>query len=98
VTLHESPVVRQATLPDGRTLTVQVGLLPDPYVDSEQMDTVVLELFEGDEPVGSVETPLSAADGDEAMLLAERVRQGLESGALEPSAEGVERLASTPPA
>ena len=98
VTLHDSPVIRRASLPDGRTVTVRVALLPDPYVDPREMDTVVLELSQGDDLLGTVETPLSAVDRDEALLLADRVREGLESGALEPTAEGVEQVALTPPA
>ena len=93
MSLHDGPVVRSALLPDGRTVTVRVALLEDSYVSPEEMNTVVLELVERGEMLGSVETPLSADDDDDATRLADRVREGLERGELEPSAEGVTHVA-----
>jgi hypothetical protein len=93
MSLHDGPVVRSALLPDGRTVTVRVALLEDSYVSPEEMNTVVLELVERGEMLGSVETPLSADDDGDAARLADRVREGLERGELEPSAEGVTHVA-----
>jgi hypothetical protein len=76
---------------------VRVTLLDDSYVSPDEMNTVVLELAEGDEVLGLVETALSADDDGEASSLAERVREGLERGELEPSADGVEHIALTRP-
>ncbi len=98
MTLRERPVVREATLPDGRVVRVRVAVPDDAYVPRAELDTVVLELEEDGRPLGVVHTVLSASDRDEAFLLAERVRAGLESGALEATAHSVEPLALTPPA
>jgi hypothetical protein len=97
VSLHERPVVRSAVLPDGRTVTVRVALLDDSYVSPDEIDTVVVELVYGDEVLGLVETALSADDDGDASTLAERVRDGLERGELQPSADGIEHIALTRP-
>ncbi len=96
--IRDEPVIRQATLPSGEQIDVRVIVPDDPYIPRDQLDTVVVELERDGEPLGVVETPLSSDDVDEALLLAERIRTGLESGSLEPSAEGIESLASAPPA
>lgn len=95
--VREEPVVRHATLPNGGTIDVRVVVPDDPYVKREELDTVVVELEVAGNPLAAVETPLSSEDLDEAVLLAERIRAALESGAVEPTAHGIERLASTPP-
>lgn len=97
MTLRDQPVVREAALPDGRTVEVRVVVPDDSYVPRDQVDTVVLELAAGDDVLGAVETVLYADERDEAVRLAQRVQEGLESGELEPTAEGVERLALTRP-
>ena len=98
MSIRDEPVVRHATLADGSVVDVRVVVPDDPYIDRAELNLVVVELARGGEPVGVVETPLSAGDRDEALVLAERIRAGLESGALEPTAEGIERIALTPPA
>jgi len=98
VGVRESPVIRQAKLPSGGTVAVRVVVPDDPYVDRSQLNTVVVELEVAGNAVAAVETPLSSDDESEATLLAERIRSALESGAVEPTAEGIEELASTRPA
>lgn len=96
--LSDHPALRRATLPDGREITICVGVPAEPYLDASELDLVTAELREGDRPIASVETPLEPDDADEALLLAERIREVLESGAVEPTADGIEHLALTPPA
>lgn len=96
--VRESPVIRHAKLPSGGTVAVRVVVPDDPYVDRSQLNTVVVELEVAGNAVAAVETPLSSDDESEATLLAERIRSALESGAVEPTAEGIEELASTRPA
>ena len=95
--VREDPVVRHATLPGGGTIEVRVVVPDDPYVKRSELDTVVVELELAGNPLAAVETPLSSDDADDAVVLAERIRAALESGAIEPTAHGIERLASTPP-
>jgi hypothetical protein len=97
VGIRETPVIRHATLPDGSKIEVRVVVPDDPYIPRRELDTVVVELERAGSPVGVVETPLSSDDEDEGLLLAERIRLALESGAVEPTAEGIEQLALTPP-
>jgi hypothetical protein len=97
-TLRDEPVVRRAHLADGRTIDVRVVVPDDPYIDRVQLDTVVAELECEGEVLAVVTTPLDAADVDHALLLGERLRLGLEDGSLEPSADGIEAVASTMPA
>ncbi len=97
MSLRESPVVRQASLPDGRVLAVRVVVPDDPYVPRTELDTVVVELTLDDAVVGVVTTPLSASDVERAHLLAERIRAGLETAALDATAEGIETVATTVP-
>ena len=95
--IREDPVIRHATLPDGDAIEVRVVVPDDPYIPRAELDTVVVELERAGTPIGVVETPLSSDDADEGQLLAERIRLALESGAVEPTADGIEHLALTPP-
>ena len=97
MSLREEPVVRRAVLPDGNAVAIRVIVPDDPYVPREQLDTVVVELTQSGEPLGVVDTPLSVADMDEAVALADRIQRALESGSVEPTAGGIEALASASP-
>jgi hypothetical protein len=97
MTLREQPVVLRARTPHGRTIEVRVVVPDDPYVPRSELDTVVVELGSGDDVLGVVATPLSASEVERAQHLGEQIRDGLESGSLEPTAEGIETLASTVP-
>jgi len=94
--LREAPVIRRATLPEGRHVEIRVVVPDDPYIEDEPLDTVVVELEDG-RVLGVVATPLDPYEVAEAIVLAERLREGLESGALEPSAAGIEATAATFP-
>lgn len=94
--LSDHPALRRATLPDGREITVRVGVPHDSTVDDAEVDLVTVELHEHDTAIASVETPLDPDDEDTALLLAERIREGLEAGGLEPTAAGIEPVTLAP--
>ena len=93
MSLHGNPIHENAHLPKGGEVQVFVGMLEDPYIADENMDTVVLELRVGGNVVASVETVLRADQVSEATQLARQVAEGLRSGELEPHASAIEPLA-----
>jgi hypothetical protein len=93
MSLHGNPIHENAHLPNGGEVQVFVGMLEDPYIADENMDTVVLELRVGGNVVASVETVLSGDQVSEATELARQVAAGLRSGELEPHASAIEPLA-----
>jgi hypothetical protein len=93
MSLHGNPIHETAHLPKGGEVQVFVGMLQDPYIADELMDTVVLELRIGANVVASVETVLDADQVSEATELARQVADGLRSGELEPHASSIEPLA-----
>jgi hypothetical protein len=93
MSLHGNPIHENAHLPGGGEVQVFVGMLEDPYIADELMNTVVLELRVGGNVVASVETVLDADQVSEARELARQVADGLKSGALEPHASAIEPLA-----
>ncbi|HLK43474.1 MAG TPA: hypothetical protein VKV34_09035 [Thermoleophilia bacterium] len=93
MSLHGNPINETARLPDGREVTVHVGILEDPYIADRDLNTVVLELRAGHGVLASVTTILDADQESEAKHLADRVVEGLHSGELEPHASALERLA-----
>lgn len=90
---------RKAILPDGRVLSVSVGIAQDSYIASRELDTVVLELWDErrGEHLAGVATVLSAGDVDAANALVREVVGGLEDGSLEPTAGALEPLADSVP-
>jgi hypothetical protein len=97
VTLRAGPLERDATLPDGRVVHVRVGLPEDGYIKARDIETVTLELSGNGEHLAAVTTILEPAQVDEALMLLRRVVDGLESGALAPTAHAIEPLADTLP-
>ena len=95
--LRGQPLEQQATLPDGRAVTVRVGLAEDSYIPQKELDTVTLELWDegAGEHLAGVSTVLSADDTDAARALLDAAVQGLESGELAPTAGALEPLADT---
>ena len=96
MSLRGEPIVRDATLPDGRTVRVRIGVPEDSYIPSRELDTVDIELFDGDQHLAAVNTVLSAEQVSEARALARDVVTGLESGQLAPTAAALEPLADQP--
>jgi hypothetical protein len=99
MSLRGEPVQREAILPDGRAISVRVGIAEDSYIASRELDTVVLELWDEGrgEHLAGVSTVLSADDVDAAHALLRQVVGGLEDGSLEPTAGALEPLADSVP-
>jgi hypothetical protein len=89
VSLHGNPVVEMARLPDGREARIRVGVAEDPYIADADLNTVVLEVRIGHGVVAVLDTILGAAQVSEARHLAGRVREGLSSGELKPTASSL---------
>jgi hypothetical protein len=96
VSLSRRPIERIASLPDGREVRIRVGLQEDPYLPRREVRTVDVELFSGEEPLAAVSTVLLPEQESEALALARRIADGLESGELEPTASAIEPLADEP--
>lgn len=85
--------MQDATLPDGRVVSVRVGLAEDSYIPRREIDTVVVELAADGEHLAAVTTVLDPSDVREARALLGEIVKGLESGKLEPTAHAIEPLA-----
>jgi hypothetical protein len=93
MSLRQSAVERQVTLPDGRDALVRVGLADDSYVRQAEIDTVTAEVVVDDEVAAAVNTVLEPEQESEAVELAREIAEGLASGRLEPTAAAIEPLA-----
>ena len=89
MSLHGNPVHEKARLPNGGEVTIRVAIAEDSYIADKDMNTVVLEVRVGRSVVVTLDTILDAEQVDEARHLAERVRDGLSSGELEPTAHSL---------
>jgi hypothetical protein len=96
MSLRGEPIEASATLPDGRVVTVRVGVPQDSYIPSRELDTVDIELFEGEQHLAAVNTVLSPDQSSEARALVRDIVARLESGGLEPTAAALEPLADEP--
>ena len=92
MSLRGNPVSEAATLPDGRTVQIELRVLDDAYI-REHSHTVTLELRDGEEVLASLPTVLEPEQTSEARKLAHELRRGLEEGTLEPTAGAIEPLA-----
>jgi len=89
VTLHGNPIHETARLPDGREATIRVGIAEDPYIADKDLNTVVLEVKVGRGVLAVLDTILDADQVDQARHLARRVRDGLSTGELQPTAHSL---------
>jgi hypothetical protein len=96
VSLRGSPVEQTASLPDGRDVRVWIGVPEDSYISRKELETVDVELYEGDRHLAAVNTVLGPRQQSEALQLAREIVRGLESGELEPTAAAIEPLADEP--
>jgi hypothetical protein len=96
VSLRGRPVEKTAKLPDGREVSVRVGVPEDSYIARRELDTVDIELFVNGRALAAVNTVLGARDDRKALQLAREIVKGLESGELEPTAAALEPLADEP--
>jgi len=95
VSLRGRTIQETATLPDGRVVTVHVGVPEDPYIPRSQLETVDVELHAGDNVLAAVNTVLDPDQESEAEHLAREIARRLESGEIEPNAGAIEPLADT---
>ena len=96
MSLRGSPIEQTASLPDGREIRVWVGVPEDSYISRKELETVDVELYEGDRHLAAVNTVLGPRQQSEALQLAREIVRGLESGELEPTAAAIEPLADEP--
>ena len=95
MSLRGRTIERNATLPDGRTVTVHVGVPDDPYIPRSELETVDVELHSGGHVLAAINTVLDPDQESEADDLAREIARKLESGELEPTAHAIEPLADT---
>jgi hypothetical protein len=95
VSLHGRTIQETARLPDGRVVTVHVGVPEDPYIPRAELTTVDVELHQDDRVLAAVNTVLDPEQEAEALHLARAVARGLEAGELQPTASAIEPLADT---
>jgi hypothetical protein len=97
VSLNGNPVELTATLPDGREVLIRIGVPDDSYIPKREIRTVDVELTSGGEHLAAVNSVLLPDQESEALALARHIRDGLESGELEPTAGAIAPLADDPP-
>ena len=95
MSLRGRTIEQSAKLPDGRTVTVHVGVPEDPYIRRSDLETVDVELHSGGTVLAAVNTVLDPDQESEALDLAREIARGLESGSLQPTAAAIEPLADT---
>jgi hypothetical protein len=89
VSLHGNPIHETAHLPDGRQARIRVGIAEDSYIAERDETTVVLEVRIAGGVVAVLDTILDPDQVSEARRLATRVREGLSSGELSPTAHSL---------
>lgn len=97
MSLNGNPVELTATLPDGREVLIRIGVPDDSYIPKREIRTVDVELTSGGEHLAAVNSVLLPDQESEALALARQIRDGLESGELEPTAGAIAPLADDPP-
>jgi hypothetical protein len=95
VSLRGHTVEQTATLPDGRAVTVTVGVPEDPYIPRRELETVDVELRAGGRVLAAVNTVLDPDQETEAVELAREIARKLEAGEIEPTAGAIEPFADT---
>jgi hypothetical protein len=92
--LYHSPAIEHASLPDGGSVTVWVGVPDDPYFDDKsQLTTVDVQLHEGKSVIASVSTVLDPDQVDAAHALAGEVKAAIEAGEIGLHADELEPFA-----
>ena len=97
MSLNGNPVELTAKLPDGREVLIRIGVPDDPYIAKRELHTIDVELTSGGEHLAAVNSVLLPEQESEALALARHIRDGLESGELEPTAGAIAPLADDPP-
>ncbi len=91
------PLEQEVTLPDGRVVSVRVGVAEDSYIPRRELDTVVLELWdEAAESTSPASRPSSRrTTWTPRTRCCARSSTGLRDGSLEPTAGALEPLADS---
>jgi hypothetical protein len=92
MSLRGEPLEATATLPDGSTVHIRIGVPEDGYIKKRDLDTVAIELSAHGEHVAAVNTLLDANESSAARELLREIVDGLESGELSPTAGAIEPL------
>lgn len=80
MSLRGAPIVEHATLPEGGSVTIWVGVPDDPYIDKKNLSTVAIQLHEGNAVIASLSTVLDPEQTSEALQLAREVKAAIEAG------------------
>ena len=93
MSLRQSSIEQELTLPDGRTAALRIGMAHDGYIPEREEETVVLELRIGGHVAASLNTVLDPEQEDEANELAREVIAALATGRIPPTAGALEQYA-----
>ncbi len=93
MSLRQSSIEQQLTLPDGQTAALRIGMAHDGYIPEREEETVVLELRIGGHVAASLNTVLDPEQEDEANELAREVIEALATGRIPPTASALEQYA-----
>jgi hypothetical protein len=93
--LRGRTIERQVTLPDGRDVTIHVGVPEDPYIARSELETVDVELHSNGHVLAAVNTVLDVDQESEADQLAREIAEKLATGEIEPTAHAIEPFADT---
>ena len=81
MSLRAAPVIEHASLPEGGSITIWVGVPDDPYIDDKrQLTNVDVQLHEGNSVIASLTTVLDPEQTSEAVELAREVKAAIEAG------------------
>lgn len=81
MSLRAAPVVEEASLPGGGSITIWVGVPDDPYIeDRRQLTNVDVQLHEGGSVIASLTTVLEPEQTAAAVELAREVKAAIEAG------------------
>jgi hypothetical protein len=93
MSLRESSIEQELTLPDGQTVALRIGMAHDSYIPEREEETVVLELRIGGHVAATLNTVLDPEQEDEANELAREVIAALATGRIPPTAAALEQYA-----
>ena len=93
MSLRAAPIVEHASLPEGGTVTVWVGVPDDSYIAKSEQTTVDIQLHEGNAVIASLTTVLDPDQDSEARQLAREVKSAIEAGELGLHANELEPVA-----
>src|SRR5262245_57289111 len=93
LSLRDSGIEQELTLPDGRTAVLRIAVAHDGYIPEREEDTVILELRIGGHVAATLNTVLDPDQEDEANELAREVIEALGSGRVPPTATALEQYA-----